>query len=96
MQIYADVTGPADEDFALGADLRARLGHRGGGRGRARTRISPRRRRAMTGLKPKIYKPNPKAHAVYRELYPLYQTIARRLRHEGMERQFVRRDEATD
>ncbi len=28
--------GPADEDFALGADLRARLGHRGGGRrGRA-------------------------------------------------------------
>ena len=29
----------------------------------------------MTGLKPKIYKPNPKAHEIYRELYPLYRTL---------------------
>jgi L-ribulokinase len=29
----------------------------------------------MTGLKAKIYRPNPKAHAVYRELYTLYKTL---------------------
>jgi L-ribulokinase len=29
----------------------------------------------MTGLKPKIYRPDPKAHAVYRELYPLYREL---------------------
>ena len=31
--------------------------------------------KAMAGLKPKIYKPDPKAHAVYRELYALYKTL---------------------
>ena len=45
MQIYADVTGRPMKVSPLGANLRARLGHRGGGRRRARTRISPRRRR---------------------------------------------------
>ena len=29
----------------------------------------------MTGLKAKVYQPNPKAHAVYRELYALYKTL---------------------
>ena len=29
----------------------------------------------MTGLKPRIYKPNPQAHEVYRELYALYRTL---------------------
>jgi L-ribulokinase len=29
----------------------------------------------MTGLKPKVYKPNPKAHAVYKELYALYKEL---------------------
>jgi L-ribulokinase len=29
----------------------------------------------MTGLKSQIYKPNPQAHAVYRELYALYKTL---------------------
>jgi L-ribulokinase len=29
----------------------------------------------MTGLKPKIYKPNLKAHATYRELYALYKQL---------------------
>jgi L-ribulokinase len=29
----------------------------------------------MTGLKPRVFKPNPQAHAVYRELYPLYKTL---------------------
>jgi L-ribulokinase len=31
--------------------------------------------KAMTGLKSKVYKPNPKAHAVYRELYALYKVL---------------------
>jgi L-ribulokinase len=26
----------------------------------------------MTGLKPRVFRPNPKAHAVYRGLYALY------------------------
>jgi len=26
-------------------------------------------------LKPRAYQPNPKAHAVYRELYPLYKSL---------------------
>jgi L-ribulokinase len=29
----------------------------------------------MTGLKPKIYKPNLKAHATYKELYALYKQL---------------------
>jgi L-ribulokinase len=31
--------------------------------------------RAMTGLKPKIYRPNPKAREIYRELYVLYKSL---------------------
>jgi len=31
--------------------------------------------KAMTGLKPKVYKPNPKAHATYKELYALYKQL---------------------
>lgn len=31
--------------------------------------------KAMAGLKPKVYKPDPKAHAIYRELYALYKTL---------------------
>jgi L-ribulokinase len=29
----------------------------------------------MTGLKPLIYQPNPKAHATYKELYALYKEL---------------------
>jgi len=29
----------------------------------------------MTGLKPKVYKPNAKAHAVYQELYAIYKEL---------------------
>jgi len=29
----------------------------------------------MTGLKAKVYKPNPRAHAVYRELYGWYKEL---------------------
>jgi L-ribulokinase len=31
--------------------------------------------KSMTGLKPRVFKPNPAAHAVYRELYPLYKNL---------------------
>jgi len=31
--------------------------------------------KAMTGLKPRIFKPNAKAHAVYRELYTVYKQL---------------------
>jgi L-ribulokinase len=29
----------------------------------------------MTGLKPRTFKPNAKAHEVYRQLYPLYRRL---------------------
>ena len=31
--------------------------------------------KAMTGLKPRVFKPNPKAHAVYKELYSIYKSL---------------------
>lgn len=31
--------------------------------------------KAMTGLKPKVFKPNPAAHAVYKELYAVYRKL---------------------
>jgi L-ribulokinase len=31
--------------------------------------------KAMTGLKPRVFKPNPKAHAVYKQLYVLYRQL---------------------
>ena len=30
---------------------------------------------AMTGLKPRVFKPNPEAHAVYVQLFALYRTL---------------------
>jgi ribulose kinase len=32
-------------------------------------------RKAMTGLKPRVFNPNPKAHAVCQQLYPLYRKL---------------------
>jgi len=29
----------------------------------------------MTGLKPKVFRPDPKAHAVYKELFALYKQL---------------------
>ena len=29
----------------------------------------------MTGLKPKVYRPNPKNHATYKQLYTLYRKL---------------------
>jgi L-ribulokinase len=74
---------PADEDLPLGADLRAGRGHRGGGGRRARIPILPSAQKGDDRFEAAVYKPNPKAHAVYRELYPLYKSCttpsARRL-----------------
>ena len=73
MQIYADVTGRpmkisrSAQTCALGAAIA------GAGGGSHRNFASA--QKAMTGLKPKIYRPDPKAHDVYRELYALYKTL---------------------
>jgi L-ribulokinase len=74
MQIYADVTGRpmkvsrSAQTCALGAAIVAAVV------GKAHPDY-PSAQKAMTGLKPRAYQPNPKAHAVYRELYPLYKSL---------------------
>jgi L-ribulokinase len=71
MQIYADVTGRpmkvsrSAQTCALGAAIAGAVVA-----GAHRDFASA--QKAMTGLKPRVFKPNPKAHAVYRELYALY------------------------
>jgi L-ribulokinase len=74
MQIYADVTGRpmkvsrSAQTCALGAAVAAAVvagAHRDFASAIA----------AMTGLKPRVFKPNPAAHAVYRELFPLYSAL---------------------
>jgi L-ribulokinase len=74
MQIYADVTGRpmkisrSAQTCALGAAIAGAVVA-----GVHRDFASA--QKAMTGLKPKIFKPDPKAHEVYRELYPLYRKL---------------------
>ena len=74
MQIYADVTGRpmkvsrSAQTCALGSAIAAAV-VAGAHKNYATAQ------KKMTGLKPKIYRPDPKAHAVYRELYPLYRTL---------------------
>ena len=74
MQIYADVTGRpmkvsrSAQTCALGSAIAAAV-VAGAHQNYATAQ------KKMTGLMPKIYKPNPKAHAVYRELYPIYKTL---------------------
>lgn len=74
MQIYADVTNRpmkisrSDQTCALGAAIAGAVvagAH-------SSYAIA---QRAMTGLDPRVFKPNPKAHAVYRELYRQYQDL---------------------
>jgi len=74
MQIYADVTGRpmkisrSAQTCALGAAVA----------GAVVAGVHPdyaSAQKAMTGLKPRLFKPNPQAHAVYRELYVLYKTL---------------------
>jgi len=74
MQIYADVTGRpmklsrSAQTCALGSAIAAAV-VAGAHKDYATAQ------RKMTGLKLKIYKPNAKAHEIYRELYPLYRTL---------------------
>ena len=74
MQIYADVTGRpmkisrSAQTCAVGAALA----------GAVVAGLHPdfaAAQKAMTGLKPNIYRPNPQAHRIYRELFALYQTL---------------------
>jgi len=74
MQIYADVTGRpmkisrSAQTCALGSAIAAAV-IAGAHKDYATAQ------KIMTGLKAKIYRPNPKAHAIYKELYPLYRTL---------------------
>jgi L-ribulokinase len=78
MQIYADVTGRpikisrSAQTCALGAAIAGAVvaGSKAGGYD---TFASA--QKAMTGLKSKVFRPNPAAHAVYQELYKLYRTL---------------------
>ncbi len=74
MQIYADVTGRpmkisrSAQTCALGSAIAAAVV----------ANIYPDydiAQRRMTGLKPLVFKPNPKAHATYKELYVLYRQL---------------------
>ncbi len=74
MQIYADVTGRtmkvsrSAQTCALGSAIAVAV-VAGAHKNYAAAQ------KAMTGLKPKIYKPNAKAHATYRELYSVYKEL---------------------
>jgi L-ribulokinase len=74
MQIYADVTGRpmkvsrSGQTCALGSAIAAAV-VAGAHRNYAAAQ------KAMTGLKPRVFKPDAKAHAVYKELYALYKQL---------------------
>ena len=74
MQIYADVTGRpmkvsrSAQTCALGSAIAAAVVA-----GAHKDFSSA--QKAMTGLKPRVFKPDPKAHAVYRRLYILYKQL---------------------
>ena len=78
MQIYADVLGRpmkvsrSAQTCALGSAIAGAVvaGRRAGGYSSFRPA-----QKAMTGLKPKVYAPDRKAHAVYGQLYKLYRTM---------------------
>jgi L-ribulokinase len=78
MQIYADVTGRpmkvsrSAQTCALGAAIAGAVvaGKAAGGYRTVRAA-----QKAMTGLKPKVYKPSAAAARVYRDLYPLYRQL---------------------
>ena len=78
MQIYADVTGReikisrSAQTCALGAAIAGAVvaGSKAGGYDNYAAA-----QKAMTGLKSKIFKPNPAAHTVYEKLYSLYRKL---------------------
>ena len=78
MQIYADVTGRpmkvsrSDQTCALGAAI---FGAVAAGKEAGGFAGVPEAQRAVCGVKDKFYRPNPKAQAVYAELYPLYRAL---------------------
>lgn len=78
LQIYADVTGRpmkisrSSQTCALGSAIAAAV-VAGSGAGGYDTFADA--QLAMTGLKKKVYTPDPDAHAVYRELYALYRQL---------------------
>jgi L-ribulokinase len=74
MQIYADILGRpmkvsrSAQTCALGSAIAAAVV--GGGYADV-----PAAQKKMTGLKPKVFKPDAKSHAVYKELYKLYRQL---------------------
>jgi L-ribulokinase len=78
MQIYADVTGRpikisrSGQTCALGAAIAGAVvaGKAAGGYASYADA-----QKAMTGLKSRVFQPNPAAHAVYKELYSLYRKL---------------------
>lgn len=78
MQIYADVTGReikisrSAQTCALGAAIAGAVvaGKKAGGYDNYASA-----QKAMTGLKPQVFKPQAKAHAVYKKLYALYRQL---------------------
>ena len=78
MQVLADVSGRpikvsrSAQSCALGAALAGAVvaGRKAGGHDTFRAA-----QRAMTGLKPEVYRPDRKAHAVYRRLYALFSQL---------------------
>jgi len=74
MQIYADVTGRpmkvsrSAQTCALGSAIAGAVVA-----GVHKNFADAQKK--MTGLKPKIYKPNPQAHKIYRELYLVYKEL---------------------
>jgi L-ribulokinase len=78
MQIYADVTGRpmkvsrSDQTCALGAAI---FGAVAAGKEAGGFADAPEAQRAVCGVKDKFYRPDPKAQAVYAELYPLYRAL---------------------
>jgi L-ribulokinase len=74
MQIYADILGRpmkvsrSGQTCALGAAIAAAVVS-GGYADVASAQ------KKMTGLKPTVYKPDAKAHAVYKELFELYRQV---------------------
>ena len=83
MQIYADVcnrpmkVSRSAQTCALGAAVFGRRGRRGLQDHRAGPAPN------MTGVKPKVYRPNKAAAMVYGELYRDLPPLARRLRHDA-------------
>ena len=78
MQIYADVTGRpikisrSAQTCALGAAIAGAVvaGKQAGGYDSFAEAQA-----AMTGLKSRVFQPNPQAHEVYQRLYGLYRTL---------------------